>query len=60
LHGNPADSTLFEPALLKVIEDYKIIPRDSVTDRGYASKKTVDFALENGFTNIVFNKIVRS
>jgi len=58
LKGNPSDSSLFQDTLKKVITDYKVTPRDSVTDGGYASKINQQYAKEQGITNIVFNKIV--
>jgi len=60
LKGNPSDSTLFQGTLSKVITDYQVTPRDSVTDGGYASKVNQQYAKEQGITNIVFNKIVGS
>lgn len=60
LNGNPADSTLYQGAMEKVIESYGRIPRDSATDGGYASKANADYAKGKGIVNIVFNKIVGS
>lgn len=60
LEGNPADSTLYQPALDKVVADYGIVPRDSATDGGYASKENMAYAGQKGVVNIVFNKIVGS
>lgn len=60
LKGNPADSTLFEKTIDKVIESYGVVPRDSATDGGYASKANAQYAQEKGIINIVFNKIVGS
>jgi IS5 family transposase len=58
--GNPSDKTLFAPALDRVIENYGIIPRDSSTDGGYASKENSNYCLSKGLINIVFNKVVGS
>lgn len=60
LEGNPSDSKLYKQTLDKVIADYGIIPRDSTTDGGYASKDNMNYAWEKGVINIVFNKIVGS
>lgn len=60
LKGNPPDKILFETALNKVIDDYNIIPRDSVTDGGYATIANSIFAQQKGIINIVFNKVVGS
>lgn len=58
--GNPADSTLFQGALNKVVESYGKVPRDSATDGGYASRDNAAYAKSIGVANIVFNKIVGS
>jgi len=60
LRGNPADKNLLEGAVDRVIENYGIIPRDAVTDGGYASIGNMDKMLEKGIINVVFNKIVGS
>ena len=60
LRGNPADKTLYQPSLNRVIENYETIPRDLATDGGYASKDNLDYAKEKGIVNIVFNKVVGS
>lgn len=60
LKGNPADKILFEPTLNKVIDDYNIIPRDIVTDGGYATIANSIAAQQKGIINIVFNKVVGS
>ena len=60
LKGNPPDKILFETTLNKVIDDYNIIPRDSVTDGGYATIANSIFAQQKGIINIVFNKVVGS
>ena len=57
LKGNPADSTLYQSTLDKVMADYKIVPRDSTTDGSYASKLNAEYAQSKGIVNIVFNKI---
>jgi IS5 family transposase len=43
-----------------VIDYYGIIPRDSVTDGGYASSGNLEYAQSTGVVNVVFNKIVGS
>lgn len=60
LRGNPSDKDLFQPTLDKVIEAYEIIPRDSATDGGYASKPNAVGAKQKGIVNVVFNKVVGS
>jgi transposase, IS5 family len=60
LRGNPADKTLYQPSLNRVIENYETIPRDVATDGGYASKDNLNYAKEKGIVNIVFNKVVGS
>lgn len=60
LKGNPSDSSLYQAAIDRVVEAYGIIPRDSVTDGGYASIANMDYAKDKGIANIVFNKIVGS
>lgn len=60
LKGNPPDKILYQSTLDKVISDYKIIPRDSVTDGGYATIENSIFAQQKGIINIVFNKVVGS
>lgn len=57
LRGNPSDSTLYQPTINRVIENYNKIPRDSSTDGGYASKANQEFAKQIGIKNIVFNKV---
>lgn len=57
LKGNPSDTTLYQPMMNSIIEIYKVIPRDSVTDGGYASKDNMDYSVTTGIVNTVFNKI---
>ena len=60
LRGNPSDKNLYQPTIERVIENYGIIPRDSVTDGGYASMENVHFSQSKGIVNILFNKVVGS
>jgi transposase, IS5 family len=60
LQGNPADSTLYQDTMDKLVDSYGRVPRDSVTDGGFASKANAKYAQEKGIVNIVFNKIVGS
>ena len=60
LRGNPSDTSLFQPTLDRVIENYGIIPRDTATDGGYASLDNLKYAQKAGIVNIVFNKVVGS
>ncbi len=58
--GNPADTTLYTDVLDRIQLNYGIVPRDMVTDGGYASKGNAGAAREKGIINIVFNKITGS
>lgn len=58
--GNPSDTKLYEGTIEKIENDYGVVPRDSATDGGYASKDNLNYAKEKGIRNIVFNKIVGS
>jgi IS5 family transposase len=58
--GNPADTSLYRDAVDAVVSDYNIIPRDSVSDGGFASLKNQAHAMKTGIVNIVFNKIAGS
>jgi IS5 family transposase len=60
LEGNPADSTLYQPAIEDLKNTYDIRIRDVVTDGGFASLKNLTFAQDDGMINIVFNKVVGS
>jgi IS5 family transposase len=60
LNGNPADSTLYQDTIDKLVDSYGKVPRDSATDGAYASKANAEYAQEKGIVNIVFNKIVGS
>jgi len=58
--GNPSDSNLLDGAVGRVIENYGIVPRDSVTDGGFASNENMKKMQDKGILNVVFNKIVGS
>jgi IS5 family transposase len=58
--GNQSDTKLFEGVLERIQRDYEVVPRDIVTDGGYASLRNQQIAKERGVVNIVFNKIVGS
>ena len=60
LRGNPSDTKLYAPTIDKIENDYQLVPRDSATDGGYASKDNLLYARSKGIRNIVFNKIVGS
>lgn len=60
LDGNPADSAIYTDVLDNIQANYGIVPRDVVTDGGYASKNNARSAQEKGIVNIVFNKITGS
>ena len=57
LDGNPADAIIYGDVLDRIHANYRIAPRDMVTDGGYASKDNARKAQEKGIINIVFNKI---
>jgi IS5 family transposase len=58
--GNPADSVIYAGVIDRIKDNYGIVPRDMVTDGGYASKDNARAAQQQGIINIVFNKIVGS
>jgi len=60
LNGNPADSAIYTGVLDNIHANYGIVPRDVVTDGGYASKDNARSAQEKGIIKIVFNKITGS
>lgn len=60
LKGNPSDNSLYKDTVDRVISVYGTVPRDSVTDGGYASMGNTQYAQSKGVANIVFNKIVGS
>lgn len=57
LKGNPNDSTLYQSMMNNIIDVYETIPRDSVTDGGFASKDNIKYSIKTGIINTVFNKI---
>ena len=57
VNGNPKDSELYRPAIMKFKKYYGKAPNSSATDGGYASKDNLQFSIKTGITNIVFNKI---
>jgi len=60
VEGNPADSTLYADVIEGIAANYGMVPRDMVTDGGYASIKNAEIAKDKGIVNIVFTKIVGS
>jgi len=60
LRGNPRDTNLYAGTIDEIENNYGFIPRDSVTDGGFASKDNLNYAKEKGIRNIVFNKVVGS
>jgi IS5 family transposase len=60
LGENKNDGELFCPTIDKLKKDYGVTPESVVTDGGYASKKNKEHAVNEGVTNVVFNKITRS
>lgn len=57
LDGNPADAAIYGDVIDRIHANYGIVPRDIVTDGGYASKNNARLAQGKGILNIVFNKI---
>jgi transposase, IS5 family len=57
LDGNPADAAIYGDVIDRLHENYGMIPRNIVTDGGYASTANARIAQEKGIINIVFNKI---
>lgn len=60
LAGNPSDTAIYTGVLDRIEGNYGIVPRDMVTDGGYASKDNARAAQARGIINIVFNKITGS
>lgn len=60
LEGNPSDTANYKAVLDRIERNYGIVPRDMVTDGGYASKDNARAAQAKGIVNIVFNKITGS
>ena len=60
LEGNPSDSMIYPSVIDRIKQNYGIVPRDVVTDGGYASKDNARMAQGKGIINIVFNKITGS
>lgn len=60
VRGNPADKSIYQQTLDRVVDNYGIIPRDSTADGGYASKANIDYSRSKGIVNVVFNKVVGS
>jgi IS5 family transposase len=57
LDGNPSDAAIYGDVLDRIHVNYGLVPRDIVTDGGYASKDNALIAQGKGIMNIVFNKI---
>lgn len=60
LKGNPADKTLYQGVIQRLVEGYGTVPRDSAADGGYATLDNLNFAKKLNIKNIVFNKVVGS
>jgi len=60
LKGNPTDTSLYKGTLEKVESAYGKMPKNFVTDGGYASKANMEYAKSQNIVNVVFNKIVGS
>jgi len=57
LDGNPSDTAIYGDVIDRIHANYGTVPRDIVTDGGYASTANARIAQEKGIINIVFNKI---
>ena len=55
-----SDEKQFVPTIDKLKSDYEKTPKDAAADGGYASKKNLEYAINAGIKNVVFNKITRS
>lgn len=60
LDGNPRDTKVYGSVIDRIKENYGVVPRDMVTDGGFASLENQQLAKNKGIINIVFNKIVGS
>jgi len=60
LKGNPADSTLYEQPIDYIKNHHNRIPKSTVADGAYASLSNLDYSLNQGVINIIFNKTVGS
>jgi len=60
LDGNPSDTKAYVGVIERIKKNYGVVPRDMVTDGGFASLENQKLAQKNGIINIVFNKIVGS
>lgn len=58
--GNPADKSLYQGVISRVVKAYDRVPRDSAADGGYATLDNLKFAKKMKIRNIVFNKVVGS
>ena len=57
VEGNPKDSELYQPAINKYKRYYGKAPESIATDGGYASNENLQFSINAGIVNVVFNKI---
>jgi IS5 family transposase len=60
LDGNPSDKQAYGGVIDRIKKNYRVVPRDVVTDGGFASLENQRLAKNRGVINIVFNKIVGS
>lgn len=60
LDGNPSDKQAYGGVIDRIKKNYGVVPRDVVTDGGFASLENQRLAKNRGVINIVFNKIVGS
>jgi transposase, IS5 family len=60
LDGNPSDKQAYGGVIDRIKKNYGVVPRDVVTDGGFASLENQRLAKSRGVINIVFNKIVGS
>jgi len=57
VEGNPNDAELYQETIERLKEDYGKVPDSSVADGGYASVANIEYSVQEGILNIVFNKI---
>jgi len=57
VEGNPNDAELYQKTIERLIADYGTVPDSSVADGGFASVANIEYSIQEGILNVVFNKI---
>ena len=57
VEGNPHDTELYQKTIEQLIADYGTVPDSSVADGGFASVANIEYSIQEGILNVVFNKI---